>query len=84
MPLFLTCQILGLLVNTLASNEKYPVFNRDNLSLSSINIIKMVCRFQQCLATFTMLLVEGSSEMGVLRHFLTKYSESVISETQNL
>ena len=32
--LFLTCQILGLLVNTLAADEKYPVFNRDNLKIA--------------------------------------------------
>ena len=31
--LFLTCQILGLLVNTLAADEKYPVLNRDNLTI---------------------------------------------------
>ena len=31
--LFLTCQILGLLVNTLAAHEKYPVLNRDNLTI---------------------------------------------------
>ena len=30
--LLLTCQILGLLVNTLAADEKYPVLNRDNLT----------------------------------------------------
>ena len=29
----LTCQILGLLVNTLAVDEKYPVLNRDNLTI---------------------------------------------------
>ena len=29
----LTCQILGLLVNTLPTDEKYPVFNRDNLTV---------------------------------------------------
>ena len=28
-----TCQILGLLVNTLAAYEKYPVLNRDNLTI---------------------------------------------------
>ena len=33
MSLLLTCQILGLLVNTLAGNEKYPVLNRDNLTI---------------------------------------------------
>ena len=31
--LFLTCQILELLVNTLAADEKYPVLNRDNLTI---------------------------------------------------
>ena len=31
--LLLTCQILGLLVNTLAADEKYPVGNRDNLKI---------------------------------------------------
>ena len=31
--LFQTCQILGLLVNTLAADEKYPVLNRDNLTI---------------------------------------------------
>ena len=32
--LLLKCQILGLRVNTLAANEKYPVLNRDNLTIS--------------------------------------------------
>ena len=31
--LLLTCKILGLLVNTLATDEKYPLFNRDNLTI---------------------------------------------------
>ena len=30
---FFTCQVLGLLVNTLAADEKYPVLNRDNLTI---------------------------------------------------
>ena len=29
----MTCKILGLLVNTLATDEKYPVVNRDNLTI---------------------------------------------------
>ena len=33
MSLFLTCQILGLLVNTLAADEKYPLLKRDNLTI---------------------------------------------------
>ena len=31
--LLLTCKILGLLLNTLVAVEKYPVLNRDNLSI---------------------------------------------------
>ena len=31
--LLFTCQILGLLLNTLAADEKYPVLNRDNLTI---------------------------------------------------
>ena len=31
--LLLTCQFLGMLVNTLAAGEKYPVLNRDNLEI---------------------------------------------------
>ena len=33
MSLLLTCKILGLLVNTLADNEMYPVPNRENLTI---------------------------------------------------
>ena len=31
--LLLTCKILGLLYNTLAADEKYPVLNRENLTI---------------------------------------------------
>ena len=31
--MFLTGQIVGLLVNTLPADEKYPVLNRDNLKI---------------------------------------------------
>ena len=30
----MTCQILGLLVNTLVADEKYPVLNSDNLMIT--------------------------------------------------
>ena len=32
--LLLTCQILGQLVNLLAGHKKYPVLNRDNLTIA--------------------------------------------------
>ena len=31
--LLLTCKIWGLLVNTLPGDEKYPVLNKDNLTI---------------------------------------------------
>ena len=31
--LLLTCQILGVLLNTLPTNERYPVLNRENLTI---------------------------------------------------
>ena len=33
MSLFLTCQILALLVKTLAADKKYPLLKRDNLTI---------------------------------------------------
>ena len=33
MSLLLTYKILGLIVNTLAAHEKYPVLNRENLTI---------------------------------------------------
>ena len=33
MSLLLICEILGLLVNTLAADEKYPLFKKDNLKI---------------------------------------------------
>ena len=32
-PFLLTCKILGVLVNTFAADEKYPVLNGDNLTI---------------------------------------------------
>ena len=33
MSLFLTCQILALLLKTLAADKKYPLLKRDNLAI---------------------------------------------------
>ena len=37
--LLLSCQIFGLLVNTLAADERYPAFNRDNLTNTNLDAI---------------------------------------------
>ena len=63
---------------------KQRLFSTQLTSQWSMNMIKiMLCRFQQCFGTFTMFLVEGSSERRVLDIYLTTFSESVISEIQN-
>ena len=51
--LLLTCQILGLLVTTLATDEKYPVLNRDNLTIPiQMELSQKQKTFSQFLATF--------------------------------
>ena len=51
----------------------------------SRNVIKVLWwRFQQCLGTFTMLLVEGSSEKSRFRHLSNHVFRVRISEIQKL
>ena len=53
--LSLTCQILGLLVNTLATDKKYPVLHRENLrtpihmqlSQKQKNLFSIFCRYSK-------------------------------------
>ena len=53
MSLSLTCQILGLLANTFAADEKYPVLNRDNLTISiQIQLSQKQKTFSQFFAVF--------------------------------
>ena len=50
-----------------------------------LNRIKVLwLRFQQCLCTFTMLIVEGSSEMGVFRHLSNQKAVTVIFHSKCL
>ena len=51
--LLLTCPILGLLVNTLATDEKYPVLNRDNLMIPiQMQLSHKQKNFSQLIAVF--------------------------------
>ena len=51
--LLLTYQILGPIVNTLAADEKYPVLNRDNLTIPiQIQLSEKQKTFTQFLAAF--------------------------------
>ena len=49
----MTCQILGLLVNTLATDEKYPVLNRENLTIPiQMQLSQKQITFSQFYAAF--------------------------------
>ena len=49
----MTCQILGLLVNTLAANENYPVLNRDNLTIPiQMHVSQKQKKFSKFFAAF--------------------------------
>ena len=51
--LVLAWKILGLLVNTLAADEKYPVLNRDNLTIPiQMQLSQKQKKFSQIPATF--------------------------------
>ena len=51
--LLLTCQILGPPVNTLAADERYPVLNRDDLSVGiQIQLSQKQKTFSQFFAAF--------------------------------
>ena len=51
--LLLTCKILGLLVNTLAADEKYPVLNRDSLTIPiQMQLSQKQKKFSQIFAEF--------------------------------
>ena len=49
----LKCKIFGLLVNTLTANEKYPVLNRDNLTIpTQMQLSEKQKIFSEFLAAF--------------------------------
>ena len=65
--LLLTCQILGLLVNTLPAKEKYPVLNRDNLT------IPIQMQLSQKHKTFAQILYQFLKFILNFKYFETKY-----------
>ena len=67
MSLLLTCKILGLLVNTLAADEKYPVLNRDNLT---IPIQMQLSEKQKTFSKFFAALLEFTLNF---KYFKNKY-----------
>ena len=55
--LLLTCKILGLLVNTLAADEMYPVLHRDNLT---IPIQKQLSQKQKTFSQFFVAFLKST------------------------
>ena len=72
--LLLTCQILGLLVNTLATDEKYPVLNRDNLTIP----IQMQLSEKQ--KTFSIIFTAFLKCRLNFQYFFDKFLKSPILE----
>ena len=78
--LLLTCKILGLLVNTLAADEKYPVLNRDNLT------IPIQMQLSQKQKTISSLFAKFSKSRLNFKHFESKgypYRFSIFEVTES-
>ena len=65
----LTCQILGLLINTLAADKRYPVLNRDNLTIP----IQMQLPAKQ---TFSQYFAAFLKTKLYFKHFEKKYHDN--------
>ena len=81
--LLFTCQILGLLLNTLAADEKYPVLNRDNLT------IPIQMQLSQKNKIFSQLFAAFSKSTLNFKYFERKYDPqsicvSEIKDSKNL
>ena len=80
----LTRKYMSLAVNGLANSSKIlhiaqrNFINLNSLSHRPINMVKVLSfRFEQCIGLFTMLLLKGSSEMGLFRHLSNHVFRSV-------
>ena len=81
--LLLTWQILGLLVNTLAADEKYPVLNRDNLTIPiQMQLSEKQKKFSEFFAAFLKRILN-------FEHFASKdnrhsFCISEITDSENV
>ena len=81
--LLLTSQILGLLVNTLAADERYSVLNRDNLTIA---IQMQLSKKQKYFSEFFPAFMKSRLNFG---HFQVKdnphsFFVSLIKDSQNV
>ena len=81
--LLLTCEILGVLVNTLAADEKYPALNRDNVTTAiQIQLSQQQKTFSQFFAVFLKFRLN-------FKHFETKHDHhrfciSEVTDSENV
>ena len=79
----MTCQILGLLVKTLAANEKYALLNRDNLTIPfQMQLSQKQKTFSEFFAAFLKFRLN-------FKYFETKYDPhrfciSEITDSENV
>ena len=66
--LLLRWKTLGLLVNTLAANEKYPVLNRDNL------MIPIQMKLSEKEKSFSQIFAKFFISISNFEHFEKKYN----------
>ena len=81
--LLMACDFLGLLVNTLATDEKYPLLNRDNLT------IPIQMQLSQKQKTFSQIFPAFLEFRSNFEHFEKKYDPhsfciSEITDSENV
>ena len=81
--LLLTCKILGLLVNTLATDEGYPILNRDNLMIpSQMQLSQKQKTFSQFLIPY--LKYSSNLEDFEEKEYPHRFSISEITDSKNV
>ena len=82
--LLLTCKILGLLVNALASDEKHPLRNRDNLTIS---IQKQLSKTQKTSSQYFAAILKyrwNFDRFGKKKNDLHRFCISEIRDSENV
>ena len=80
--LLLTCQILARLVNTLTADEKYPVLNRDNLTIPIQMRLSEKKKLPEFFAAFLKMTLAASvfPKLRTLKTWLDKCLKNPSSE----
>ena len=80
---FLTCEILGLVLKTLAANEKYPVLNRDNLTIPfQMQLSQKQETLSEVLANFLKSTIDFKYFES--KHYRHSFCVSEITDSENV